>query len=215
VERCADHCGNPGISFPNNDIVVIHRQDGSGTTYIWTDYLSKVSSQWRDRVGTGIAVIWPLGISGKGNDGVVELVNGTPYSIGYTELTYAIRKHLSYGRVANSSGRFIKADFASVTAAAASLADRMPDDFRVSITNAPGEGSYPVSSFTWILVPSIIGEPQKREAIVGFLRWDLTTGQGFLGDLSYARLPDALVAKEERAIDRIKAPSASAAANRQ
>lgn len=202
---------NPGIPLPKNDIVVVHRKDGSGTTYVWTDYLSKVSSQWRDKVGKGISVSWPVGLAGKGNEGVVNLVNQTPYSIGYTELTYAVQNHLLYGTVANSSGRFVRADSASVTAAAASVADRMPEDFRISITDAPGERSYPISSFTWILIPSVVPESAKREAIAEFVRWGLTTGQGLLEGLSYARLPDAVIAKEKGAIDRIKAPSTTAA----
>ena len=194
---------NPDVPLPNNDIVVVRRQDGSGTTYVWTDYLSKVSAEWQEAVGTGISVSWPVGLAGKGNDGVVQLVASTPYSIGYTELTYAVRKHLFYGSVANSSGRFMKADFAGVTAAAAGVANNMPADFRVSITNAPGEDAYPISSFTWILVPSVIAEPAKREAIVGFLRWGLTKGQDYLEALSYARLPNAVIAMEEKAIDKI------------
>jgi phosphate transport system substrate-binding protein len=195
---------NPDVVLPNNDIVVVHRQDGSGTTYVWTDYLSKVSPEWAEAVGTGISVNWPVGLGGKGNEGVVELVARTPYSIGYTELTYAVRKPLFYGSVANSSGRFMKADFAGVTAAAAGVANNMPDDFRVSITNAPGEAAYPISSFTWMLVPSVITERAKREAIVGFLRWGLTKGQDSLEALSYARLPNAAIPKELKALDKIK-----------
>jgi phosphate transport system substrate-binding protein len=201
---------NPGVTLPNNDIVVIHRQDGSGTTYVWTDYLSKVSAQWHERVGTGIAVVWPVGRGARGNEGVVELISHTPYSIGYSELTYAVQNHLTYGTVANSSGRFVKANFASVTAAAAGLADKMPADFRVSITDSPDEAAYPISSFTWMLIPSVVSEAQKRAALVEFLRWGLTTGQGMLDELSYARLPDAVIAKEQSAIDQIKVPSTTA-----
>jgi phosphate transport system substrate-binding protein len=195
---------NPDVPLPDNGIIVVHRQDGSGTTYMWTDYLSKVSSKWQGNVGTGISVRWPVGIAGKGNDGVVQLVGQTPYSIGYSELTYAVRKHLLYGTVANSSGQFVKADFASVTAAAAAVANNMPDDFRVSITNARGADAYPISSFTWMLVPSVVADSAKRAAIVGFLRWGLTKGQDYLEALSYARLPDAVIAKEEEAIVKIK-----------
>lgn len=194
---------NPGVPLPTKDIVVVHRQDGSGTTYVWTDYLSKVSEDWLQRAGTGISVIWPVGLAGKGNDGVVQLVARTPYSIGYTELTYAVRKHMLYGSVENSSGNFIEADFSSVTQAAAGAA--IPDDFRVSITNAPGAQAYPISSFTWMLVPSVIGDSAKREAIIAFIRWGLTDGQDFLESLYYARLPSPVIAKEEKAIDRIKA----------
>ncbi len=200
---------NPDVSLPSNDIVVVHRQDGSGTTYVWTDYLSKVSPEWQESVGTGISVTWPVGLAGQGNDGVVRLVASTPYSIGYTELTYAVRKHLFYGSVANSSGRFMKADFAGVTAAAAAVANNMPDDFRVSITNAPAEDAYPISSFTWMLLPSVITDSAKRTAIIGFLRWGLTKGQDYLEALSYARLPSAVIAKELKAIDNVKASSGS------
>ncbi|MGO9607582.1 MAG: phosphate ABC transporter substrate-binding protein PstS [Candidatus Binataceae bacterium] len=195
---------NPEVPLPNNNIVVVHRQDGSGTTYVWTDYLSKVSSEWHESAGTGISVNWPVGIAGKGNDGVVQLVTDTPYSIGYTELTYAVRKHLLYGTVANSAGQFIKADFASVTAAAAAVANNMPNDFRVSITDPPRADAYPISSFTWMLVPSVIVDAAKRAAIIGFLRWGLTKGQDYLEALSYARLPDAVIAKEEKAIVEIR-----------
>ena len=205
---------NPGIMLPKNDILVTHRQDGSGTTYVWTDYLSKVSPRWHEGVGTGISVVWPVGRGARGNEGVVELVSRTPYSIGYSELTYAVRNHLTYGTVANSSGRFVKANFASVTAAAAARADKMPADFRVSITDSPDPAAYPISSFTWMLIPSVVPEAQKRQALVEFLHWGLTTGQGLLEDLSYARLPDAVVAKEQDAIDQIKAPSTTASSTR-
>ncbi len=195
---------NPKVSLPHNDIAVVYRQDGSGTTYVWTDYLSKVSPEWRERVGTGILVNWPVGQAAKGNTGVVQLVMQTPYAVGYTELTYAVEKGLFYGRVKNQAGSFIKADFASVTAAAAGVVHDMPDDFRVSITNAPGKDAYPVSSFTWLLIPSEIADPAKKAALVGFLRWGLTKGQDYLEPLSYARLPPAVIAKEERALSKIK-----------
>src|SRR5882724_11705314 len=135
---------NPGVKFPDEDIIIVHRSDGSGTTYIWTDYLSKVSSEWKDKVGKGTAVNWPVGLGGKGNEGVSGLVKQTPNSIGYVELIYAIQNHMPYGVVKNSSGNFVKADLASVTAAAAGASEQMPDDFRVSITNAPGKTAYPV-----------------------------------------------------------------------
>ena len=195
---------NPKVSLPHNDIAVVYRQDGSGTTYVWTDYLSKVSSEWRERVGTGILVNWPVGEAAKGNEGVVHLVVHTPYSIGYAELTYAVEKGLFYGRVENQAGSFIKANFASVTAAAAGVVQNMPDDFRVSITNAPGKDAYPISSFTWLLIPSEIADPAKKAALVDFLRWGLTKGQDFLEPLSYARLPPAVIAKEERALSKIR-----------
>ena len=199
---------NPDVSLPDKDIVVVHRQDGSGTTYVWTDYLSKVSPEWHEAAGTGISVNWPVGIAGKGNDGVVQLVTHRSYSIGYAELSYAVKNDLSYGSVANSSGSFMKANFATVTAAAAGVADRMPSDFRVSITNAPGKDAYPISSFTWMLVPSVIAETSKCEAIVAFLRWGLTKGQDFLQALAYARLPDAVITEELKALDEIKTTGA-------
>jgi len=202
---------NPSVSLPANDIIVVHRQDGSGTTYVWTDYLTKVSSDWNQRVGTGISVIWPVGNAAKGNEGVVQMVAHTPYSIGYSELTYAVRNRLFYGSVANRSGQFIKANLASVTAAAAGAEDRMPEDFRISITDAPGEEAYPISSFTWMLIPSVIIDSAKRTAIINFLQWGLTKGQDYLEPLSYARLPGAVIAKEEKAIGRIKSSSGSEA----
>lgn len=195
---------NPGVALPAHDIVVVHRQDGSGTTYVWTDYLSKVSPEWSERVGAAISVLWPRGIAGKGNEGVVRLVEQTPYSIGYSELTYAVRNKLPYGVVENRAGQFVKADFASVTAAAAAAAQNMPGDFRISITDAPGKGVYPISSFTWLLIPSAIPEPAKKVALIGFLRWGLTKGQDFLEPLSYARLPAAVIVKEEEALKRLK-----------
>ena len=195
---------NPQVSLPHHEIAVVYRQDGSGTSYVWTDYLSKVSHDWSERVGTGISVNWPLGQAAKGNAGVVQLVVQTPYSIGYTELTYAVEKGLFYGTVKNSAGSFIKADFASVTAAAAGAVQNMPDDFRVSITNAPGKDAYPISSFTWLLIPSEIADRAKKAALVAFLRWGLTQGQNFLEPLSYARLPAAVIAKEERALGKIR-----------
>ena len=198
---------NPGVPLPDHDIVVVFRQDGSGTTYVWTDYLSKVSSDWRERAGSGISVNWPVGVSARGNQGVVQTVQTTPYSMGYAELTYAIRNRLFYGAVANQTGKFIRADLASVTAAAAGVADKMPADFRVSITDAPGEDAYPISTFTWMLVPSVITDSAKRSAILQFLQWGLTTGQGYLEALSYARLPGAVAARAEKALGEIKASS--------
>ena len=198
---------NPDVALPDQPIVVVHRQDGSGTTYVWTDYLSKVNADWRSRVGKGISVNWPVGMAGMGNKGVAALILKTPYSIGYTELTYAVRNNLSYGSVQNSSGKFVKADFSSVTAAAAGSADAMSDDFRVSITNASASDAYPISSFTWMLVPSVITDAAKREAIVSFIRWSLTKGQEFLASLNYAPLPAQIISREEDAISKIRASS--------
>jgi phosphate transport system substrate-binding protein len=195
---------NKGVNLPANDIVVIHRSDGSGTTYIWTDYLSKVSDEWKNKVGKGTSVNWPVGLGGKGNEGVAGLVKQTPNSFGYVELIYAIQNHMPYGSVKNSLGAFIKADLASVTAAAAGAAKDMPADFRVSITNAPGKTAYPISSFTWLLIPSKIADTAKRDAIKGFLKWMLADGQNDTEALSYARLPKEVIAKEMKAINSIQ-----------
>jgi phosphate transport system substrate-binding protein len=194
---------NPGVKLPAADIVVVHRSDGSGTTYIWTDFLSKVSDDWKNKVGKNTSVNWPVGLGGKGNEGVSGLVKQTPNSIGYIELIYAIQNNISYGKVQNAAGKFIKADLASVTAAAASSKD-MPEDFRVSITNAPGPAAYPVSSFTWLLIPGKIPDAAKRDAIKGFLNWMITDGQKYTEGLSYAQLPKPVVAKEKKAISLIQ-----------
>jgi phosphate transport system substrate-binding protein len=191
---------NPGVRLPSDDIVVVHRSDGSGTTYIWTDYLSKVSPEWKSKIGKNTSVNWPVGLGGKGNEGVAGLVRQTPDAIGYVELIYAIQNHMSYGLVRNADGVFIKADLASVSAAAAGAAKNMPEDFRVSITNAPGRNTYPISSFTWLLIPSRIQDATKRQMIKGFLHWMMTDGQQYCEALAYAKLPPPVVAKEEKAI---------------
>src|SRR6202043_189183 len=164
---------NPGIKLPDQDIVVVHRSDGSGTTYIWTDYLSKISPEWKQKVGTATSVNWPIGLGGKGNEGVAGLVQQTPNSLGYIELIYAIQNKIAYGRVKNSSGAFVKADLASVSAAAAATAKFMPDDFRVSITNPEGKAAYPVASFTWLLIPAKFTDTAKRDVVKDFLKWML------------------------------------------
>src|ERR1700740_2225459 len=195
---------NKGVNLPANDIIVVHRSDGSGTTYIWTDYLSKVSADWRDKVGKGSSVNWPVGLGGKGNEGVTGLIKQTPNAIGYVELIYAAQNKIPYGSVKNSSGNFVKADLASVSAAAAGAAKAMPDDFRVSITNAPGQAAYPISSFTWLLVPAKIQDAGKRDAIKGFLKWMLAEGQSYVEPLSYAKLPKEVVQKEEKEINSVQ-----------
>jgi phosphate transport system substrate-binding protein len=194
---------NKGVNFPDMDVTVVHRSDGSGTTYIWVDYLSKISDEWKTKVGKATSVNWPVGLGGKGNEGVAGLVKQQPGAIGYVELIYAIQNNLPYGRVQNSSGVFVKADLASVTAAAAGAAKSMPDDFRVSITNPAGKAAYPISSFTWLLVPSKIDDPTKKKAIIDFLHWMLKDGQGMVEALSYAKLPKSVVAKESKAISQI------------
>lgn len=194
---------NPGVNLPAADIVVIHRSDGSGTTYIWTDFLSKISDEWKNKVGKNTSVNWPAGLGGQGNEGVSGLVKQMPNSIGYIELIYALQNNIAFGRVQNAAGKFVKADLASVTAAAGSVKE-MPDDFRVSITNAPGAAAYPVSSFTWLLIPEKIPDASKRDAIKGFLRWMMTDGQKYTESLSYAPLPKAVVAKEMKAIASVQ-----------
>jgi phosphate transport system substrate-binding protein len=195
---------NPKAKLPAEDIVVVHRADGSGTTYIWTDYLSKVSDEWKTKVGKGTSVNWPVGLGGKGNEGVTGQVKQTPNSIGYIELIYAVQNNLPYGRVKNSSGAFIKADLDAVTQAAAGAAKNMPDDFRVSITNAPGKAAYPISSFTWLLIPAKINDAAKKKVITEFLHWMMTDGQKFCNNLAYAELPKPVVAKELKAISLIQ-----------
>ena len=195
---------NKGVNLPGNDIVVVHRSDGSGTTYIWTDYLSKISDEWKNKVGKGTSVNWPVGLGGKGNEGVTGLIKQTPNSIGYVELIYAAQNNVPYGTVKNASGAFVKADLASVSAAAAASAKTMPDDFRVSITNAPGKTAYPIASFTWLLVPAKFSDAGKRDAAKGFLKWMLADGQSYAEQLSYAKLPKEVVAKETKALSSIQ-----------
>lgn len=194
---------NPGVKLPGSDIEVIHRADGSGTTFIFTDYLSKISGEWKSKVGANTSVSWPTGLGGKGNDGVAGLVKQTPGSIGYVELIYAVQNHMAFADVKNAAGKFITPSFAGVTAAAAN-SKGMPADFRASITNQGGAATYPISSFTWLLIPSEIKDPGKKKAITDFLSWMLTTGQKDCEGLSYAPLPKAVVAKEEKQIAMIK-----------
>jgi phosphate transport system substrate-binding protein len=193
---------NPGAKLPASDIVPIHRSDGSGTTFIWTDFLSKTDSDWKNRVGSGTSVSWPAGLGAKGNEGVAGMVKQTPNSFGYVELIYAIQNKMPFGRVRNASGAFVKASLASVTAAASGAA--MPADFRVSITNAAGKDAYPVSSFTWLLIPTRVPDAAKKRAIVDFLNWMLGPGQGMTESLSYAPLPKQVVAQERKAISAIQ-----------
>ena len=195
---------NKGVNLPAADILVVHRSDGSGTSYIWTDYLSKISEEWKSKVGKGTSVNWPTGIGGKGNEGVTGSVKTTPNTIGYVELIYAVQNNIPYGAVKNSSGNFVKADLGSVTAAAAGAAKEIPDDFRVSITNAPGKTAYPISSFTWLLIPQKFQDGGKRDAIKGFLNWMLSEGQNSVEALSYAKLPKEVVEKEKKAISTIQ-----------
>jgi phosphate transport system substrate-binding protein len=195
---------NKGVNLPASDILVVHRSDGSGTTYIWTDYLSKVSDEWKNKVGKGASVNWPVGLGGKGNEGVTGQIKNAPNSIGYVELIYAASNNIPYGSVKNSSGTFVKADLASVSAAAAAVATTMPDDFRVSITNPPGKTAYPIASFTWLLIPEKFSDAAKRDALKGFLDWMLVDGQNYAEQLSYAKLPKEVIAKEKKALAKIQ-----------
>ena len=195
---------NPGVSLPNTDITVVHRSDGSGTTYIWVDYLAKVSPEWKMKVGVHTSVNWPTGVGGKGNEGVAGLVTQTPGSIGYVELIYALQNKISYGSVQNMAGDFVKATTASVSAAAAEAASKMPPDFRVSITNAPGKGVYPVSSFTWLLLYENPKDKAQARTMLDFVKWALTDGQKFAAELGYAPLPQPVVQLEMAALAKIK-----------
>ena len=193
---------NPGVSLPASAIVVIHRSDGSGTSYCWTDFLTKVNSAWATRVGKGTSVNWPAGLGGKGNEGVAGLVKQTPSAIGYVELIYALQNKISYGKLQNKAGKFVECTLASVSAAAASA--KMPHDFRVSITNAPGDESYPASTFTWLLIYQSPQNKEKGKALVEFLNWMLTDGQKYTQDLGYAPLPAPVVEMEKAAIKKVK-----------
>ncbi|MCU1271251.1 MAG: phosphate transporter substrate-binding protein PhoT family [Acidobacteriaceae bacterium] len=194
---------NPGVSLPNQSIVVVHRSDGSGTTYIWTDYLTKVSPEWSSQVGKGTSVRWPVGLGAKGNEGVAGMVRQMEGAFGYVELIYALQNNISFGTVRNAAGEFVKASLESTTAAAASV-KTMPADFRVSITNAPGKEAYPISSFTWLLVPAEWKDKTKQQVIVDFLNWMLDKGQTMTTQLNYAPLPDVVKEKEREAIKSIK-----------
>ena len=195
---------NPGLNLPNEDITVVHRSDGSGTSFVFSDYLSKVSPEWKTKVGVNASVNWPVGLGGKGNEGVAGLVKQTPNSIGYVELIYAVQNKMDYGAIKNAAGNFVKADFNTVSEAAAGAAKEMPADFRVSINNAPGKNAYPISTFTWLLIPDKIGDAAKKKSITDFLQWMMTTGQGDAQGLSYAPLPKQVVAKEQKQIALIK-----------
>jgi phosphate transport system substrate-binding protein len=196
---------NPGVSLPNQDIIVVHRSDGSGTTYIWTDYLSKVSPEWKSKVGTNTAVNWPVGLGGKGNEGVTQQVKQTDGALGYVELIYAISNQLSYAQVKNSAGTFIVPSLASVTAAAASATFEPNTDFRVSITDAPGADAYPISSFTWLLVKPDTPDEAKARSLKAFLEWMITDeAQQIASELHYSPLPAPVVALIRERINTLK-----------
>ena len=194
---------NPDLHLPDKPIIVVHRSDGSGTTYIFTDYLSKVSPDWKTQVGKGTSVRWPLGLGGKGNEGVAGVVRQMDGAIGYIELIYALQNKIAFGPVKNVAGNFVKASLESTTAAAASM-KTMPADFRVSITNAPGADSYPISSFTWLLVPAQWKDATKGKVMVDFLNWMLDSGEGMVKELDYAPLPANVAEKVRARIKEIK-----------
>lgn len=195
---------NPGVSLPAADIIVVHRSDGSGTTFVWTDYLSKISEAWKTKVGRNTSVNWPVGLGAKGNEGVAGLVAQMPNSIGYIELVYALQSKLAYGSVRNATGTFVRADLESVTEAAAGAASSMPDDFRVSITNPSGERAYPIASFTWLLVPVQMPDAGKARVLTDFLKWMLTEGQPMAASLGYAPLPKDMIARELKVVSQIQ-----------
>ncbi len=195
---------NAGVNLPGTDITVVHRSDGSGTTYIFMDFLAKVSPEWKQKVGVATSVNWPTGVGGKGNEGVSGLVTQTPGSIGYVELIYALQNKVSFGTVQNAAGEFVKASVDAVTKAAAEAVKSMPADFRVSITNAPGAGVYPISSFTWMLFYENPKDKGQAKAMVDFMKWALTDGQKYCKDLGYAPLPQSVVEMELKALATIK-----------
>jgi phosphate transport system substrate-binding protein len=189
---------NPGVKLPDQEIVMVHRSDGSGTTYIWTDYLSKVSPEWKQKVGTNTSVNWPTGLGGKGNEGVAGQIKQTPGALGYVELIYAIQNKMPYGDIKNAAGNFVKPTLESITAAMATA--NIPDDFRFSMTNAPGKESYPIAGATWLLVYEQQKDPVKGKKLVEFLKWALTDGEPMAKELHYAPLPEAL---RDRALKRV------------
>ncbi len=194
---------NPGAKLPNQEIIVIHRSDGSGTTFIFTDYLSKVSSEWKSSVGASSAVPWPKGLGGKGNEAIAGLVRQMPGAIGYVELIYSMQNKIPFGYVKNSAGAWVKGSIEGVTAAAASVKS-MPADYRVSITNAPGKDAYPISSFTWLLIPNPPQDATKGHVLKQFLEWMLEHGESEAGSLYYAPLPDSVQAKVKASIAQMK-----------
>lgn len=195
---------NPGVALPDTDITVVHRSDGSGTTYIFVDYLSKVSPEFRKTVGVATSVKWPTGVGGKGNEGVAGLVTQTPGAIGYVELIYARQSRTAYGSVKNMAGKFVRASTETVTAAAAAAAPQMPADFRVSITNAPGDDAYPIASFTWLLLYQHPQDAQKSKVMIEFLKWALTEGQQYATALGYAPLPKNVADLELKVLGQIR-----------
>lgn len=193
---------NPGVKFPDMPIIVVHRSDGSGTNYIFTDYLSKISNDWKSSVGKGTSVKWPVGLGAKGNEGVAGMVRQMQGSFGYVELIYALQNHIAYGSVRNAAGVWLKGSLEGATAAAGSVKS-MPADFRVSITNAPGKDAYPIASFTWLLIPAQSKDPNKGKIIRDFLTWMVDQGEATVTQLNYAPLPQNVAEKVKTAINHI------------
>ncbi len=193
---------NPGVKFPDIPIIVAHRSDGSGTTYIWTDYLSKVSPEWKKKIGTNTSVSWPVGLGSKGNEGVAGLIRQTSGSLGYVELIYAEQNNIPFGSVQNSAGTFVKASTETVSAAAASA--EIPADFRYSITNAPGKDAYPISGTTWLLIPIQSQDPSRKKVVIDFANWILTDGQELAPTLSYAKIPANISARAKQALQQVQ-----------
>ncbi len=196
---------NPGVNLPAADITVVHRSDGSGTTGVWVDYLSRISPEWKEKVGAGTSVNWPVGIGGKGNEGVTGQVKQTPNTLGYVELIYALQNNLPVGLIKNKSGNFVPASLDSVTAAAAESVANTPDDLRVSITDSPGANAYPVSSYTYILAYKEQKDATKGKALVDYLWWCIHDGEKFTSDLKYSPLPAEIVKRAEEKINSITA----------
>lgn len=194
---------NPGVKLPDHRILPVYRSEGSGTTFVFTDFLSKVVPEFKERVGSNTSVHFPVGVGGKGNEGVAGMIRNSPYSFGYVELIYALQNHMEFGLVRNAAGKYVKASTAGVTAAAAASANKIPADYRVSITNAPGAEAYPISSFTWLLVPQQWADQQKKTVMVDFLNWMLEHGESEVEALSYAPLPKALVQRELQTVKQI------------
>jgi len=197
---------NKDLKLPATPIVVVHRSDGSGTTYVWADYLSKVSPEWKAKVGVATSVNWPAGIAGKGNEGVAGTVRQTPGSIGYVELTYALQNKMPAAQIKNQAGKFVEPAVDSVTAAAAGAMATIPDDLRYSITNSPGEAAWPASGTVWAVLYQDMPAGPERKALVGFLRWALHDGQQSCKALDYARLPPELVQRATAKLDLIEPP---------
>jgi phosphate transport system substrate-binding protein len=195
---------NPGVTLPDAEIVVVHRSDGSGTTAIWVNYLSKVSPRWKSRVGEGTSVSWPTGLGGKGNEGVAELVNRIPHSLGYVELAYAITSQMTYGDVQNAAGQFVRPSLETTTNAVAGALTAIPADFRIFLTNPPGRDAYPIAGFTWILIDSVQEDAAKGKALVEFLSWAIHDGQQYATPLLYAPLPPSLVERIEAKLRTVR-----------